>query len=123
MKRPVLFSVLFMRAPIFMPDSDRALSSCDSILRCLLTWQMCVKKLVYVQEAGMMMGMGMMGMPPHLMGMGPGMMGAPPRPGIMGPPMPPGGALLTTCRTPSAACSRPLSTLCMTFWIQACNRL
>lgn len=81
------------------------------------------EELFYVQEAGMMMGMGMMGMPPHLMGMGPGMMGAPPRPGIMGPPMPPGGALLTTCRTPSAACSRPLSTLCMTFWSQACNRL
>ena len=42
-----------------------------------------------------MMGMGMMGMPPGMMGMGPapGMMGGPAGPGMgpgmMGPPMPP----------------------------------
>ncbi len=47
-----------------------------------------------VQDA-MMMGMGMMGMPPGMMGMGPGpgMMGGPAGPGMgpgmMGPPMPP----------------------------------
>lgn len=54
----------------------------------------------------MMMGMGMMGMPPGLMGMGPagmgpGMMGGPPRPGMMGPPMPPGGVLSPPIPYPS----------------------
>ena len=63
----------------------------------------------------MMMGMGMMGMPPGMMGMGPvgmgpGMMGGPPRPGMMGPPMPPGGVLSPPIphpseQRPSAVCS------------------
>ncbi len=79
----------------------------------------------------MMMGMGLMGMPPGMMGMGPagmgpGMMGGPPRPGMMGPPMPPGGVLSppsphfkaepfrrlqywhllhSTCQTPRVFCS------------------